>query len=109
MVHASGRRSAAPRWLADACRAQVLTEDSADSGFVHHSRHYRSPDGSLPHASCPALAPFGSITILTLVADHGVWSVVVAAAPRDAALRGLTDPAHFLRKCVSRLAVTTSC
>ena len=90
VVDASGRRSALPRWITD-LGARPPEEDVADCGFVYFSRHYRSPDGSLPFAFGPPLQPYDSISLLTLPADNGTWSVGVIASGNDPVLRAARD------------------
>jgi hypothetical protein len=86
VVDASGRRSALPRWLTDA-GARAPEEEVADSGFVYYGRHFRSPDGSLPFAFGPPLQPYESISMLTLPADNGTWSVALITSAADLTLR----------------------
>ncbi len=91
VVDATGRRSPVPAWLAG-LGAAPLTEETDDSGFVYYGRHFRSADGALPDV--PALVPiedYGTISLLTLPADNGTWSVVVVTSSEDKALRGLRD------------------
>jgi 2-polyprenyl-6-methoxyphenol hydroxylase-like FAD-dependent oxidoreductase len=90
VVDASGRRSALPRWLADA-GARPPAEEVEDCGFVYYGRHFRSADGSLPPAFGPPLQPYGTVSVLALPADHGTWGVGVITSARDAELRGLRD------------------
>jgi 2-polyprenyl-6-methoxyphenol hydroxylase-like FAD-dependent oxidoreductase len=90
VVDASGRRSALPRWLTDA-GARAPEEEVADSGFVYYGRHFCSPDGSLPFAFGPPLQPYESISMLTLPADNGTWSVALIASAADPTLRACRD------------------
>jgi 2-polyprenyl-6-methoxyphenol hydroxylase-like FAD-dependent oxidoreductase len=88
VVDASGRRSAALRWLA-ALGGPAPHEEQEDSGFLYYGRHFRSDDGSLPFAFGPPLQHYESFSILTLGADNGTWGVGVVTSAGDAALRGL--------------------
>lgn len=86
VVDASGRRSALPRWLTDV-GARPPEEDLADSGFVYYGRHYRSRNGSMPFAFGPPLQPYDSVSLLTLPADNGTWSVALITSGSDPAMR----------------------
>jgi 2-polyprenyl-6-methoxyphenol hydroxylase-like FAD-dependent oxidoreductase len=91
VVDATGRRSPVPAWLAG-LGAGPPADETDDSGFVYFGRHFRSTDGSVPETpGMLALRDFGTITLLTLPADNGTWSVVVVASSQDTALRGLRD------------------
>ena len=91
VIDAGGRRSPQPRWLTDA-GAQPPAEELEDCGFVYYGRHFRSEDGSLPVMLGPLKQDYGSISVLTLPADNGCWSVTLTASAKDSALRALTDP-----------------
>jgi 2-polyprenyl-6-methoxyphenol hydroxylase-like FAD-dependent oxidoreductase len=91
VVDAGGRRSALPTWLSDA-GAAPCKEELDDSGFMYYGRHFRSADGSLPVMIGPLKQDYGSISVLTLPADNGTWSVTVITSSKDAALRRLRDP-----------------
>jgi 2-polyprenyl-6-methoxyphenol hydroxylase-like FAD-dependent oxidoreductase len=89
VVDATGRRSPLLSWLSG-LGAAPLAEEADDSGFVYYGRHFRSADGSVP--DLPAALPvqeYGTISLLTLPADNGTWSVVVVTSSADTALRGL--------------------
>ncbi|HEY3982283.1 MAG TPA: FAD-dependent oxidoreductase [Streptosporangiaceae bacterium] len=88
VVDATGRRSPLGRWLAD-CGAAPPAEELEDSGFVYYGRHFRSADGSVPPMLGPGLQEYGTVSSLTLPADHGTWSVVIVASAADPALGGL--------------------
>jgi 2-polyprenyl-6-methoxyphenol hydroxylase-like FAD-dependent oxidoreductase len=96
VIDASGRRSPLPRWL-EAAGAPAVTEEADDSGFVYYGRHFRSADGSLPVAMGGALQSVGSISTLSLAADHGTWGIGIIARADDKALRGVTGPGAFER------------
>ena len=59
-----------------------------DSGYVYFARHYRS-EQIMPPLRGPLLQPYGSISVATLPAERGSWSVVVFASSGDRAVRGL--------------------
>lgn len=88
VVDATGRRSPLSRWLTD-IGSRPLPEVVEDSGFVYHSRHFRSPDGSVPALRGPLLQHFGSLSVLTLPAEGGTWGVGLITSSRDDALRSL--------------------
>ena len=86
LVDASGRRSMLPDWL-EAAGAPIPFEERADGGSIYYFRHYRSADGSMPPLLAPPLQPYRSISLVTLVADNGYWSMVVLASAKDRVLR----------------------
>ena len=90
VIDCSGRRSALPSWL-EALGARPPVEEVEDSGFIYLGRHFRSRDGELPFALGPLLQSYGSISVLTLPADNGTWSVTLVARSGDRALLGLKD------------------
>jgi 2-polyprenyl-6-methoxyphenol hydroxylase-like FAD-dependent oxidoreductase len=90
VIDCSGRRSALPSWL-EAHGAKPLTEEVEDSGFIYLGRHFRSRDGQLPVSLGPGLQAYGSISVLSLPADNGTWSVTLVARSGDRALLGLKD------------------
>ena len=96
VIDAGGRRSALPGLLADV-GAPVPEEEQADSGYVYYGRHFRSTDGTLPHMMGPPLQHYVSVSLLTLPADHGHWSVAVSASANDKALRRAQDVDVFDR------------
>jgi len=96
VVDAAGRRSPLPSWL-EGLRAAPLAEESDDSGFVYYGRHFRSTDGVVPDV--PGVLPvqeYGTISLLTLPADNGTWSVVVVTSSEDTVLRGLRDADRWM-------------
>jgi len=90
VVDMTGRRSGLPDWLA-AVGARRPTEELEDTGMVYYGRHFRSADGSVPPMLGPPQIPWGTVVSLTLPADNGTWSVVLAAAANDKALRPLRE------------------
>jgi 2-polyprenyl-6-methoxyphenol hydroxylase-like FAD-dependent oxidoreductase len=89
VVDCGGRRSALGAWLV-AAGARAPLEEREDSGFVYYGRHFR---GDMPAARTHNLQHYDSVSILTLPADNGTWSVVVTTSSRDKAVRALRDPA----------------
>ena len=94
VVDMSGRRSALPDWLAE-IGARRPAEELEDTGFVYYGRHFRSADGSTPPMMGPPQMSWGTVVSLTLPADNGTWSVVLAAAAKDKALRSLREPERW--------------
>jgi 2-polyprenyl-6-methoxyphenol hydroxylase-like FAD-dependent oxidoreductase len=90
VIDCSGRRSALPTWL-EAHGAKPPVEQVDDSGFMYLGRHFRSPEGQLPAALGPPLQNYGSISVLSLPADNGSWSLTLVARSGDRALLGLKD------------------
>lgn len=94
VVDMTGRRSALPDWLA-AIGARRPAEELEDTGLVYYGRHFRSADGSIPPMMGPPQIPWGTVVSLTLPADNGTWSVVLAAAAKDKALQPLREPERW--------------
>ena len=94
VIDAGGRRSALPDWV-NAAHGRAPGEVGEDSGFMYFGRHFRSSDGSIPVMIGPLVQDYGSISLLTLPADNGTWSVVVVTAASDVACRALRDPARW--------------
>ncbi|GAA3347248.1 FAD-dependent oxidoreductase [Amorphoplanes nipponensis] len=91
VVDCTGRRSALGAWLA-ATGARAPAEERSDSGFVYHCRHFRSGTGGSPVLLANLLQHYDSLSAITLPGDNDTWSVVLATASRDKALRGLREP-----------------
>lgn len=94
VVDCCGRRSALGSWLS-AVGARPPIEEREDSGFVYYSRHFRSRTGQMPAARGPFLQNYDSLTVATLPADNGTWSVLLVTSSRDKALRPLRNPATW--------------
>jgi 2-polyprenyl-6-methoxyphenol hydroxylase-like FAD-dependent oxidoreductase len=90
VIDAGGRRSMLGDWLA-AAGAPAPVEERADSGYVYYGRHYRSSDGAMPPMLGSVLQHYESVSLLTLPADNGYWSVVVTTSAKDTALRRARD------------------
>ena len=86
VVDAGGRRSPAPGWLVE-LGGRPPVEHMDDDGFVYYSRHFRSPDGSVPVSKAPPVQPYETLTIVTLPADNGTWGVAIVASAADKAMR----------------------
>jgi len=94
VVDCAGRRSALPAWL-HAVGAREPVEEREDCGFVYYGRHYQTRTGTLPEGRASLLQRYESMSILTLPADNGTWSVTLVTSSRDRAMRGLRDPARW--------------
>jgi 2-polyprenyl-6-methoxyphenol hydroxylase-like FAD-dependent oxidoreductase len=91
VVDCGGRRTALGAWLV-AAGARRPAEEREDCGFVYYGRHFR---GSMPEVRANFLQHYNSVSLLTLPADNGTWSVVFTTSARDRALRALRDPARW--------------
>jgi 2-polyprenyl-6-methoxyphenol hydroxylase-like FAD-dependent oxidoreductase len=101
VVEATGRRSPLPVWL-EAIGARPPAEELEDMGFQYYGRHFRARDGvSLPPLLGGALTPYGSISILTLLADNGTWGIGLITSAKDKAMRGLRDVDAWTRVVAS--------
>jgi 2-polyprenyl-6-methoxyphenol hydroxylase-like FAD-dependent oxidoreductase len=94
VVDCGGRRSALGSWL-EAVGARRPAEEREDCGFVYYARHFRTTTGELPAARANVLQHYNSVSLLTLPADNGTWSVVFTTSSRDPALRALRDPSRW--------------
>jgi 2-polyprenyl-6-methoxyphenol hydroxylase-like FAD-dependent oxidoreductase len=91
VIDGGGRRSPLPKWLA-ATGARPPVEELEDSGFLYYGRHFRSADGGLPDVQALALQHYDSLSVLTLPADNGTWSVGFVTASADRELSALRRP-----------------
>jgi 2-polyprenyl-6-methoxyphenol hydroxylase-like FAD-dependent oxidoreductase len=96
IVDAGGRRSALPDWL-QAIGGQRPDERRAAGGFVYYARHFRSSDRSMPQLLAPPLQHYHTVSIATLPADNGWWSVVLFARADDTAMRAALNPTTWTR------------
>jgi 2-polyprenyl-6-methoxyphenol hydroxylase-like FAD-dependent oxidoreductase len=94
VVDCGGRRSALGSWL-QAAGARRPAEERADCGFVYYARHFRARSGEQPAMLGNLQQSYDSLSVLTLPADNGTWSVVLTASSRDQALRVLREPARW--------------
>ena len=91
-VDATGRRSAMPLWLKEA-GLPPATEHSARNSTVYYSRHFKSAGGTVPELKAATLQPYDGVSIITLPADNGTWSVAIQTHESDHELRQLRNPA----------------
>src|SRR5262249_24961190 len=77
--------------------ARAPKEEKEDSGFMYYGRHFRSPDGQIPPVMCGLLAPWGTVSTLTLPADNGSWGLGIITSAKDADLRALKDVDAWMR------------
>ena len=92
VVDCGGRRSGLPGWLV-AAGGRPPAEERADSGFVYYGRHFRTSTGTHPPLRAVLNQPYDSLSVLTLPADHGTWSVVLTTSAADRRLRALREEA----------------
>ena len=83
VIDAMGRRSPLPKLL-----GRPIPEEVEDRGFVYYTRYFR---GREPLPRTAYLSHLGSLSIATLPADAGLWSVTLFASPRDRPLKRLRD------------------
>lgn len=96
VVDAGGRRSGLPDMLVQ-IGARRPSEERADSGFVYFARHFRSSDGSMPQLLAPPVQHYRTVSLATLPADNGYWSVVLFGSSTDRAVRRARDVATWTR------------
>ena len=92
VVDAMGRRSRLAEWL-EAVGGTPPHTESEECGFVYYSRYFRGPE--VPPFTGPPIVELGTISVLTIPADNGTWSVTVWAASSDTALRNLRHADRF--------------
>lgn len=98
VVDAGGRGSKAPAWL-ESLGARRPHEEQTTFGFRYYTRYFQ---GEQPQRRAGVLTPIGTISILTIPADNGTWSVTVFTSAADTQLRGLQDTDKWtatLRAC----------
>jgi flavin-dependent dehydrogenase len=95
VVASLGRRSAAPRWLADIGVSVDVTEE--DTGIVYLSRFYRLHDGvEPPPADGPIGGDLGYLKYAVFQGDNRTFSVTFAVRTQDGELRAaLLDETRF--------------
>ena len=96
VVDATGRRGRADEWL-PAIGAPPPTVHAESDGFTYYSRFFRSSDGSTPPPHGPLTIPYGSISILTIPADAGTWSVTVFVQSRDQPAKAVRHEEAWMR------------
>jgi len=90
VIDAGGRRSALPDWL-EASGATRPVELVEDGGSVYYWRDFRRSDGTVPAIVGPILQHYDSISVATLAADNGHWSVAVVSTVHDHAMRAARE------------------
>jgi 2-polyprenyl-6-methoxyphenol hydroxylase-like FAD-dependent oxidoreductase len=94
VVDAMGRRTPSDAWLLEAgTRAPQI--ECEDRGFVYYTRYFTG--ATRPRRIGRALAPIGSMSVLTLDGDNDTWSVTLYGLTGDPALKMLRDPERFDR------------
>ena len=93
VVDATGRQSRSPQWLA-AIGARAPYQEQEDCGFTYYTRFF---SGTIPQRRASALTALGSISLLTLPADNGTWSVTIFVATGDQPLKALRHDDRWTR------------
>jgi 2-polyprenyl-6-methoxyphenol hydroxylase-like FAD-dependent oxidoreductase len=91
VVDCTGRKSRLPEWLTDA-GAHRPTEEREPTGFVYYGRHFWAPPDRQPAVLTRVLQHYNSLTLVTLPADNGTWSVGLITSSVDRELRALREP-----------------
>lgn len=97
VVDATGRRTDAQDWLADA-DLPVLTTESSSSRIVYYTRHYHQVSG---RPGGPLNRGFGAgglwnhYTAVLFRGDNGTFTISIGVLPGDDSLRALKDNAGF--------------
>jgi flavin-dependent dehydrogenase len=95
VVDASGRNTQVADWLRE-IGSSPLEKDSEGCGIFYCSRFYRVRDGvDKPSLEGPIGGDLGYLKYAIFLGDSGIFSITLAAAPSDDALRSVRDPAVF--------------
>ncbi|WP_328356274.1 FAD-dependent oxidoreductase [Streptomyces sp. NBC_00445] len=89
VVDASGRNSQVAAMLAGI--GATPHEERAEASLRYYTRYFHSADGMTPRPTPSPIFHHNSVTIGTVPADSGTWSVTLATSSRDQELRGLAD------------------
>ncbi|MBV9293381.1 MAG: FAD-dependent oxidoreductase, partial [Frankiales bacterium] len=92
VVDAMGRKSPGLDWLAG-IDARPPHVESQDAGFAYYTRYFTG--AARPARIGPALAEYGSFSLLTLDGDNNTWSVTVFGVSGDPVLKELRHPEVF--------------
>jgi 2-polyprenyl-6-methoxyphenol hydroxylase-like FAD-dependent oxidoreductase len=95
VVDASGRNTEIERWLAE-IGAAPLQRDSESCGIFYCSRFYRLREGAEPPPmEGPIGADLGYMKYAIFQGDSHIFSITLAASPKDDALRRVREPEAF--------------
>ena len=95
VVDASGRNTALRTWLEE-IGAGTLEQDSEGCGIFYCSRFYRVRDGvEMPAIEGPIGADLGYMKYAIFLGDSRIFSITLAASPKDETLRRVRDPEVF--------------
>lgn len=95
VIDATGRRSAADRWLV-ACGAEPPAETRIPTGIYYFTRFYRLTGERPPGASTGLVAgDVGWLKLATFPGDNDTFSITVGADIDDRPFRTLSDPPVF--------------
>lgn len=88
------RHTRSAQWL-EGLAARPPQLYAEDSGFAYYSRYFTGP--TRPQRVGRAIAPLGTISIVTLDGGNNTWSVTIFGASGDAPLKALREPTAFTR------------
>ncbi len=95
VVAANGRRSAAPDWLR-AIGVDMAQDEVEDTGIIYYSRFYQlQPGAEFPEGDRLVAGDLTYLKYGVFWGDNGTFSVTLAAADTDKALRALRDAETF--------------
>lgn len=95
VIDATGRNSPLKQWLAD-IDAPALEEESEPCGIFYCSRFYRIlDDAERPPKGGPIAGDLGYMKYAIFQGDSDIFSVTLAASPKDDALRRVRDAGVF--------------
>ncbi|HET7487307.1 MAG TPA: FAD-dependent oxidoreductase [Acidimicrobiales bacterium] len=94
VVDAAGRRSALPRWLAEAGAAPV-PECEQDTGIVYSSRFYEVLGDDDPAEHGLVVGDLGCLKYAVFPGDNGTLSITYGVAAGDAEMRRVLRPGPF--------------
>ena len=95
VVDASGRNSQLQNWL-DAIGAEKMEQESESCGIFYCSRFYALHEGAkVPPIEGPIAGDLGYLKYAIFQGDSGVFSVTLAASPKDDVLRQIRKEEAF--------------
>jgi 2-polyprenyl-6-methoxyphenol hydroxylase-like FAD-dependent oxidoreductase len=98
VIDATGRRTTASRWLADA-GVPVAKDEVESSEITYYTRFYRRTSGGPPPG--PLNRGFGAgglwdhYTAMLFLGDNGTFSISIGVLPEDSAMKVLRDERAF--------------
>jgi 2-polyprenyl-6-methoxyphenol hydroxylase-like FAD-dependent oxidoreductase len=98
VIDASGRRSALPRWLAEA-GARAARTASAECGLVYFTRHFLIRAGARwpkLNRGFAAGGPLPYVTVTLFPSDNGTAQLAIIPLADDAPMKAVRDPRAFV-------------